>query len=78
MDEREIDFLKTQDEKYLKGKLEQWSKESESQIVVTSQEESAEEARKKADEEFADKEPTMEEFTKHIAHKFRNKKKDEK
>jgi len=73
LDDREINFLKMQDEKYLETKLEQYIKASESKIVVKTQEESAEEARQKADEEFSKKEPTMEEFTKHIKHKMKEK-----
>lgn len=76
LDERELKFLKTQDEKYLGNKLEQWVKESESKIVVTTQEESAEEAKRKADEEFEEKEPSMKKFTQHIKHKVKIEEKD--
>lgn len=79
LDERELEFIKTQDEKYLNKKLEEWSKESESKIHVKSHEETAEEAKNKADKEFSEKEPSMEKFTQHIKHKMKNKKeKDEK
>jgi len=71
LDEREIDFLKSQDKSYIEGKYEQWHKEAESKIVVKTQEESAEEAKEKADEEFSEKEPSMEKFTKHIRHKVK-------
>jgi len=71
LDDRELKFLKSQDEKYLGNKLEQWVKESESKIIVTTQEESAEEAKRKADEEFEKKEPTMKKFTEHIRHKVK-------
>lgn len=77
LDDRELEFLKTQDDEYLDGKLEQYIKEAESQIVVKSHEESAEEARKKADEEFSKKEPSMKKFTEQIAHKVTIKEKDE-
>ena len=76
LDARELSFLKTQDKKYLEGKLEQWKKESESQIVVQSQEESAEEARKQADTELSKKEPSMAKFTEHIKHRVKIKEKD--
>lgn len=78
LDNREREFLKLQDEKYLEGKLEQWSKEAESKIVVTTHEESAEDAQEHADEEFDKKEPTMAKFTEHIKHKVKIKEKDEK
>ena len=74
LDNRELEFLKAQDEKYLNKKLEQWTEESESKIHIKSQEESAEDAKNKADEEFDKKEPTMEKFTQHIKHKMKNKK----
>lgn len=78
LDNRELEFLKLQDEKYLGVKLEQWSKEAESKIIVTTQEESAEEAQRHADEEFDKKEPTMAKFTEHIKHKVKITEKDEK
>jgi hypothetical protein len=77
LDDRELEFLKDQDEKYLNKKLEQWSKESESKIHVESQEESAEKAKKHADKEFEEKEPSMKKFTQHIKHKVKIKEKDE-
>lgn len=77
LDEREIEFLKSQDKDYIEGKYEQWSKEAESKIVVKTQEESAEESKEKADEEFSEKEPTMAKFTQHIKHKVKIEK-DEK
>ena len=36
LDDRELEFLKTQDEKYLNKKLEQWTEESESKIHIKS------------------------------------------
>ncbi len=79
LDKRELEFVKNQDEEYLNEKLEQWSKESEAKIHVKSQEQTAEEAKNKADEEFDKKEPSMEKFTQHIKHKMKNRKeKDEK
>jgi len=76
LDDRELEFLKIQDKKYLDGKFEQWSKETESKIVVKTHEESAEEANEHADEEFDKKEPTMAKFTEHIKHKIKIKEKD--
>lgn len=78
LDDRELGFLKTQDEKYLEGKLKQWSKENESKIHIKSQEESSEDAHNNADEEFEKKEPSMEKFTQHIKHKIKIKEKDKK
>ena len=76
LDDKELEFYKTQNKEYLEVKLEEFKKEADSKIHVTSQEESAEKAKEKADEEFADKEPSMEKFTKHIQHKMKNDKED--
>lgn len=77
LDDKELGFYKTQDKEYLELKLEEFKKEAESKIHVTTQEESAEEAQEHADEEFADKEPSMKEFTKHIQHKMKNHEEEE-
>ncbi len=69
LDDREIEFLKNQDDKYLEEKLEQFKKASDAKIHVKTQEESAEEAKEKADEEFSKKEPTMKKFTEYIKHR---------
>jgi translation initiation factor 2B subunit (eIF-2B alpha/beta/delta family) len=78
LDDREIEFLKTQDKDYLEGKYEQWKNEAESKIHIKSQEESAEEAKEKAEEELSKKEPSMEKFTEHIKHKVKIEKDEEK
>lgn len=63
LDERILAFLKTQDEDYLKGKLEEYSKESV-KPHVKSQEDSANESKDKMDEEIKEKDVAFEQFTK--------------
>jgi DNA repair exonuclease SbcCD ATPase subunit len=65
-DEKYFEWLKDQEEDYLKEKLEEAKHEAETKPILKSQEESAEEAREKADEELEKKAPSMEHFTKHI------------
>lgn len=71
-DERQLDWLKDQDEEYLKGRLEDAKREAETKPIVKSQEDSANEAIENADEELEKKEPSMEHFTKHIT-KYQDK-----
>lgn len=68
LDEAEIGFYKTQPIKYLEDKLEQISKEvaSAKNIEVKTQEESMNESINENEKELEKKEPTMEEFTKHL------------
>lgn len=71
-DEKYLEWLRDQDEDYLKEKLEEFTKEAESKPIVKSLEESAKEAREKSDEELEKKEPSMEHFTKHL-HRYQAK-----
>ncbi|MHA1408706.1 MAG: hypothetical protein ACTSQY_00060 [Candidatus Odinarchaeia archaeon] len=74
LDDRELEFYKSQDVEYLKKKVDELKEKYGSYIAIKTQEESAEEARRKAEEELSKKEPTMEEFTKNIRYKFKNNK----
>ena len=65
-DERQLNWLKDQDETYLKERLEDAKREAETKPIVKSQEDSSNEAIENADEELEKKEPSMEHFTKHI------------
>lgn len=65
-DEIQLNWLRDQDETYLKERLENAKREAETKPIVKSQEDSANEAIENAGEELEKKEPSMEHFTKHI------------
>ena len=75
LDEKELEFYKTQEEDYLLEKYEDFKKQAESKIQVKDQDQTAEEAKDKSDEELSKKEPSFEEFTKFI--RLKNKEKVE-
>jgi len=62
IDERMLNFLKAQDPDYLKGKLEDFSKEAV-KPHVKSQEDSANESKEKMEEEVKEKDVAFEQFT---------------